>query len=460
MIATAPPAALEELVLTALEAVRAGRAERGGPLPAGGPASVDGGMRRVIGERLGEDRTAAGVALEELARAAAYGAADPSHPACAGHLHCPPLDVAVAADLVVSALNPSLDSWDQAPGGQTFEDTALDVIAGLAGWTRASGAFTTGGTESNLMGLLLAREHGGRGPRTRVLCSEAAHFSIDRGAWLLGLEADVVRLPVDERHRLRPDALAAALGRFGEGCAVVATAGTTDLGAVDPLPEIARLARAHGAWLHVDAAYGGGALLSRRLAPLLNGIELADSIALDLHKLGWQPVPAGVFLARGERALDCLERQVAYLNPADDVDAGLPSRIGRSLRTTRRLDAFKVAVTLRTWGTEGLGELVDRCHDLAIHAAERVEASPHLEPLTPPVLTSVVFRYRSRRRAADAVNAGLRRRLLRSGAAVVGRSEVKGAVWLKLTLLNPWAATTDLDAVLEAVVAAGEEEDR
>jgi L-2,4-diaminobutyrate decarboxylase len=154
-----------------------------------------------------------------------------------------------------------------------------------------------------------------------------------------------------------------------------------------------------------------------------------------------------VFLTRAASALDPLARRVAYLNPADDEDAGYPSLLGHSLRTTRRVDAFKIAVTFRALGRDGLGRLVDACHDLARHAAARVVAHPDLELAAGPVLTTVVFRHRG----GDAVNAGLRRRLLERGTAVVGRTELDGAVWLKLTLLNPYATTADVDALLGAV---------
>src|SRR5205814_6973305 len=165
-------------------------------------------------------------------------------------------------------------------------------------------------------------------------------------------------------------------------------------GSIDPLRDTAALAAGYGAWLHVDAAYGGGALFSDRLAGLLDGLHKADSVSLDLHKFGWQPVAAGVFLAGSAQALCPLARRVAYLNPADDEEAGYPSLLGRSLRTTRRVDALKVAVTFRALGRRGLGGLVDACHDLALHAAARIADDDRLELAAPPVLSTVVFRYR------------------------------------------------------------------
>jgi L-2,4-diaminobutyrate decarboxylase len=343
-------------------------------------------------------------------------------------------------------------------------------LTGLVGFdrSRAGGVVTTGGSESNLMGLLLARERAVPGAarqgvpagRYRIFASTVAHFSVHRAAGLLGLGEDaVVPVRTGSDHRLDPAALdaelAAAVAAGDRPVAVVATAGTTDLGAIDPLVEVAAIAARHGVWLHVDAAYGGGALFSDRLAPLLAGVERADSVGLDLHKLGWQPVAAGVFLARDEASLGALARRAEYLNPADDEDAGYASLLGRSLRTTRRPDALKIAVTLRALGRRGLGALVDRCSALARYAAAQIRASDTLELYQPPVLTTVVFRYR----ASDVVNAELRRSLLAAGAAVVGRTAIDGQVWLKLTLLNPDATEADIDGLLTAISAAGRVEE-
>nr|WP_055484481.1 pyridoxal-dependent decarboxylase [Streptomyces sp. WMMB 322] len=487
----AGPRSLEPLLRSVLDALGAGAARRAGPLPAGSPAELATDVALAFAKAEGEE------ALHGLTEVLAHGSADPADPSCAAHLHCPPLAVAVAADLAVSALNPSQDSWDQAPAATAMETLLLEELAQLAGYdpAEAAGVLTSGGTESNLMGLMLARDRvlgretgrqielsgvpgvQGGARRPRIFTSEAAHFSVQRSAALLGLGEDAVTpVPVDHQLRMKPDALAAAL-RDCAACgdvpvAVVATAGTTDTGAVDPLRTCAKLAAEHGAWLHVDAAYGGGALLSDELAPLMAGIALADSVSLDWHKLGWQPVAAGVFLVRQAETYASLARRAVYLNPQDDEEAGYPSLLGLSLRTTRRTDAFKIAVTLRTLGREGLGRLVDSCHALARSGAEAVRAHPRLELHADPVLTAFLFRYVPENPEnpeytdpshADRVNAGLRRRLLREGRAVVGRTELPGEgpgrVRLKLTLLNPHATPADVERLLHAVAAAGQAEE-
>lgn len=472
------PEHLRPLVTVALEALGKGAVDRNGPVPAGGPEGVARAMRSA-GDPLPDDGVGAREALTEMAQVFTATSVDPADPACAGHLHAPPLTVAVAADLVASTLNGSLDSWDQAPSGTAVEADVVRALARLVGYDPgvAGGAITSGGTESTLTGLLLAREHAlrdadgtvpavsgmGTHGSALVFCSAEAHFSVARSAGVLGLGEDAVTpIPVDGEHRMDPAALRAALVEARESAripvAVVATAGTTDLGVVDPLHEIADVAAEAGVWLHVDAAYGGGALFSERLAALLGGVERADSVALDLHKLGWQPVASGVLLTRAAELFDPLERRVAYLNTEDDELAGYRGLLGRSLRTTRRPDALKMAVTLRAVGRRTFGRLVDRCHELAWYAASRVAAHPRLELYRDPVLTTVVFRYLPEDGAADTVNAALRRSLLDDGRAVVGRTEFDGAVHLKLTLLNPHATEADIDALIEDVAAAGDKE--
>lgn len=451
--------ALAALVGTALTALAAGRRQRRGPAPAASPAEVERAVDVALAASpLPEHGVGDEAALVDLVTAVTTGAADPTDPACAGHLHCPPLPVAVAADLVASALNQSLDSWDQAPAATVLEQRVVGALGDLAGLPGAAGVMTTGGTASTYTALLLARD--AVPTPVRVYSSEIAHFSVDRGAHLLGL-GEVVKVPLDADHRIDLTALAGLLDEAPDDLrpVVVATAGSTDLGSIDPLPELAALAHAHGGWLHVDAAYGGGLLFSETHRALLDGLAQAETVSLDLHKLGWQPVAAGVLLARDPALFGPLARRAAYLNPLDDEESGYTSQLGRSLRTTRRADALKVAVTLRALGRRGLGAKVDACLALARYAAEEVRRRPELELFADPVLSTVVFRYVGQDgRADDETQGRLRRALLASGQAVVGRTELDGRVQLKLTLLNPDATVQDVDRVLDLVVAAGRSE--
>jgi L-2,4-diaminobutyrate decarboxylase len=463
-----------------------------GPIPRG----VAGDVLRAAAAELGApELPAEGVgpeaALCRIARALVCQGLDLSHPRAAAHLQPPPLSVAVVADALASASNASLDTYDSGPSAIAIERWLIGVLAGMAGLgPEADGVLTPGGSLSNLLGLLLARDAVAlregvdarrdgiaAWPRPVVFCSELAHFSVHRACAALGLgESSVRTLPTDERRRIVPGQLARVLRELRGAAtplAIVATAGTTDFGSIDPLPELADIARDHGVWLHVDAAYGFGALFSERLAERLVGLSRADSITLDLHKLGWQPAAASVLLVANTAAFSALGREVPYLNPSDDGDAGLDGLLGRSLQTTRRPDAVKVVATLLAYGRRGLGDMVDICHDLARHAEQRIRAEPELELVAPAELTTVVFRYRSRARGEshagveDGVNGALRRRLLEAGTALIGRtlvsepgSEPPARVCLKLTLLNPTATPRDIDELLDSVLRAGREAQR
>ncbi|MFC9634218.1 pyridoxal phosphate-dependent decarboxylase family protein [Streptomyces mirabilis] len=436
------PGALRPLLDTVLDALRDGGEARGGPLPAGGPESVARRVRDAVGDVLPEQGTED--ALHVLVRALAEGAADPAHPLCAAHLHCPPLAVATAADLAASALNPSMDSWDQAPAASELEALVTRALAQEIGADDA--LVTTGGTESNQLAILLAREaHTG----VRLIHGANAHHSLPRAAWLLGLpDPVVVPAPAGTMDLAALDEALTELQGLRGSLLVAATAGTTDAGLIDPLPDIADLCEAHGTRLHIDAAYGGGLLFSDHHRGKLDGLDRAHTVTLDLHKLGWQPVAAGLLVVKDPHDLDALSHRADYLNADDDTEAGLPDLLGRSLRTTRRPDILKVAVTLKTLGRAGLGTLVDQVCARAVELADLVEAHPGFELYDPPTLTTVLFRPAE---ASDEAVAAVRRTLLHEGRAVLGRALLDDRLWLKATLLNPHTRPGDLAALLKLV---------
>lgn len=432
------PDALRPLLRTVLDALAAGGRARGGPLPAGGPEAVAARVAEAVGDVLPDDGDPD--ALRALVQVLAEGAADPADPLCAAHLHCPPLAVATAADLAASALNPSLDSWDQAPAASALEAAVTRALAHAAGL--ADALVTTGGTESNQLALLLARETNGGG--VQLVCGANAHHSLPRAAWLLGLPDPVV-VPTP-RGTLDPAALHETLTALSGPLLVAATAGTTDAGLIDPLPEIAGLCTAHGARLHIDAAYGGGLLFSDRHHDKLAGLEAAHTVTLDLHKLGWQPVAAGLLAVARPRELAALHQRADYLNADDDTEAGFPDLLGRSLRTSRRPDILKTAVTLKTLGRTGLGTLVDQVCARAREFAALVQEHPGFELYDRPVISTVLFRPAE---AGDDAVAAVRRRLLREGRAVLGRARLDGRLWLKATVLNPHTRPDELAQLLK-----------
>jgi L-2,4-diaminobutyrate decarboxylase len=421
--------------------------------------------------------------LDEVGERVLAHGARPWDPACAAHLHSPTLLTAAATELAIGATNQSMDSYDQAPAATLVEDHLVEWLAGVLGLPDgSSGVLTAGGTASNLLGLTLARERAGPpgwsvaadglpagAGNWRIVTSAAAHFSVEQAAALLGLgRRAVVPVAVDGRGRMAADALDIALDRIdGDGhttIAVVGTAGTTDTGAIDPLDALAERAAARQAWFHVDAAVGGALCLSDRLRPLVAGLERADSITTDLHKLWFQPIGASALLVRDPGVLDGLHRHSDYLDRADDEDTGVLNLVRRSLDTSRRFDALKVLVSLRATGGRRMAALVEQLVATAAATADVVDRHPDLELLAAPSTVTVLFRWhpaagpaaRLDGAALDAANTAIQRRLFAEGRAVLGRTRWDGGVALKFTLVNPRTTVDDLARLADLVAAEGQ----
>ncbi|WP_017572543.1 pyridoxal phosphate-dependent decarboxylase family protein [Nocardiopsis halotolerans] len=416
-------------------------------------------------------------ALDELEHLYLDDAVYFHHPRYMGHLNCPVVLPALLGETVLSAVNSSLDTWDQSVGGTLIEQRLIDWTRERIGFGDTSdGVFTSGGSQSNLQALLMARDEAcqragtgsGNGsgsarmadllPRMRVLTSEAGHFSVAKSAALLGLGYDsVITVACDDRRRMRPDALAAELrGCRAEGLvpiAVVATAGTTDFGSLDPLPQIADLCEQRGVWMHVDAAYGCGLLVSRH-RHLLNGIERADSVTVDFHKSFFQPVSSSAIVVRDRAVLRHVTYHADYLNSRSDGSTPLlsPNQVDKSLQTTRRFDALKLWLTLRVMGADGVGALFDSVLDLAASAWSLLDEDPRFTVVTRPTLSTLVFRCvppGAGPELTDAANRYAREALMASGRAFVARTTVDGRPHLKLTLLNPRTTLEDVAEVLD-----------
>jgi glutamate/tyrosine decarboxylase-like PLP-dependent enzyme len=350
-----------------------------------------------------------------------------------------------------------MDAFDASPAGTFVEDALVTRLAQLHGLgDTGSGVMTMGGTASNLLGLLLARDRAGADIRTqglppnewRIVASEAAHDSVRRSAALLGLGTEaVIGIPTDPTGALDPDAIPS----HEHVIAIVGTAGTTDLGAIDPLDALADKAQERGAWFHVDAAVGSGLMLSDRHRHRLKGIERADSVTADLHKLWWMPFGASALLVPDVGVLRAVHHASVYLNRPEDEAEGQLNLVGRSLDTSRRFDALKVLIALRATGRRRLGAMVDAVLDLTQYAAQAITRRPELELVAPAGTIMVAFRHAG----GDDVNIRIHRELFASGAAVIGRTRVNGAVALKLTLMNPATTRADVDALLDLVVSAG-----
>ncbi|MDH6461620.1 L-2,4-diaminobutyrate decarboxylase [Micromonospora sp. A200] len=430
---------------------------------------------RIAGIDLDRPLGDTGAALDELQDVYLRDAVYFHHPRYLAHLNCPVVIPALLGEAVLSAVNSSLDTWDQSAGGTLIERRLIDWTVDRVGLgPAADGVFTSGGTQSNLQAMLLAREEavgwvatsGGTRPsrpeslsRLRILTSAAGHFSVQKAAKLLGLGVDaVVTVGTDAERRMRTDELAREIDRCrGEGLrvmAVVATAGTTDFGTIDPLPQIADICAAAGVLLHVDAAYGCGLLVSPTRRHLLDGIERADSVTVDYHKSFFQPVSSSALLVRDRRVLRHATWHADYLNPARAVEQRIPNQVDKSIQTTRRFDALKLWLTLRIMGPDAVGALFDEVIDRAAAAWQLLTEDPRFEVVTRSQLSTVVFRYLPNgpgRALVDEANLYAREALAASGAALVAGTTVDGAHHLKFTLLNPETSVDDIAHVLDLI---------
>ncbi|MFD8416307.1 pyridoxal phosphate-dependent decarboxylase family protein [Streptomyces sp. NPDC059650] len=404
------------------------------------------------------------------------------HPRYLGHLNCPVVIPAVLGEAILSAVNSSLDTWDQSIGGTLIERRLIDWTARRIGLgPAADGVFTSGGSQSNFHALLLARDEACRKvmqgsdrplaksevlPRLRIFTSEASHFSVKKSAAMLGLGYEaVIAVPVDRNRRMDTSVLALELEEcVREGLypmAVVATAGTTDFGSIDPLPEIARLTAEHSAWMHVDAAYGCGLLVSPTRRHLLDGIEHADSVTVDYHKSFFQPVSSSAVLVRDRDTLQHATYHADYLNPRRMAEERIPNQVDKSIQTTRRFDALKLWMTLRTMGADGIGQLFDEVIDLAAAGWDIIDADSRYEVVVRPQISTLVFRYVPegdvRPDLVDEANLHARKALFASGEAVVAGTKVDGKQYLKFTLLNPQTTTADIEAVLDLLASHAEQ---
>jgi L-2,4-diaminobutyrate decarboxylase len=419
-------------------------------------------------------------ALDEAVGLLAGNSAVVTHPAYLAHLHCAPTVSSLAAEVLISAFNQSLDSFDQAPAATAIEQRVIEYLCGRIGYGHgADGTFTSGGTQSNLHGLLMARDVfarkafgwniGAQGlpPEARswrLLCTHQAHFSARQALRILGLGAvAVVEVPTDGSGSLRADALADCIDETERAGTPIfglfLTAGTTDYGAIDPLDQAVAIAHEHGVWAHVDACVGGCLAFSDTHRHLLRGIERADSVAIDFHKLLFQAITCSALLVRRADSFDVLNDHADYLNPADDAGHDVLNLVGKSVQTTRRFDALKVFVTLRALGQQRIADMIDATCAAAVAAARAVADHPNLMLSAPVTTNTVVVRWHHpalTEEECDDVNNAIRVDLAQSGRAIVGRSRAAGHQSIKLTFVNPLVSADQAAEVIADIAVRGE----
>jgi aromatic-L-amino-acid/L-tryptophan decarboxylase len=382
------------------------------------------------------------------------------HPRFFAYVPSCPTWPGILGDFLASGVNTFQGTWLQSAGTSTVELVVIDWFRQWIGYPgQASGILLSGGSQANLTALACARETqpGGRSENAVVYLSSQGHSSVTRALRVLGFASEQMRaLPVDERYRLRPDALAAAIEndvRAGrQPFLVVANAGATSTGAVDPLDELAAVCAESSVWLHVDAAYGGFAVLTERGRALLAGIEQADSITLDPHKWLYQPYEAGCLLVReGPLLSGAFHIMPDYLQ--DTAVGGVEVNFAdRGIQLTRSARALKLWLSLQYFGVDAFRSAIDRSLDLALHAERRIDASPELELLSPATLGIVCFRRHpagtDEEGTLERLNSDLDRRLAESGEGMISSTRVDGRYALRLCILNHRSRAEDVERVL------------
>lgn len=400
------------------------------------------------------------------------GSMNTANPGYIGHMDSMPTTMSMLGELVTAALNNNMFTLEMSPSFSRLEHSLLQEFGKLFGLGPGSGGVLTGaGGIANLEALTVARnvafdarEHGivGLDRHPVILASDVAHMSLQKATMLLGLGSDAV-IPVETSSdsRMVPRVLRDRIeqARYAEltPFAIVATAGTTTTGNVDPLEEIAQIAQATGLWFHVDAAYGGAAIFSDTERERLNGIEWADSITFNPQKWLYVTKTCSMALFRDYSVLDRAFRiSASYTRGSDDF-----TNLGEiGVQGTRHADVLKLWLALQHIGRRGFGALVDQGYLQATHLTDMIEQRPFLQLASHPETNIVCFRGCPDwipEEGWDSWNSKLQETLLRDAGIFVSLPLYRGNRWLRVILLNPYTDDEVLDRMLQYIDQFAEE---
>jgi len=392
-----------------------------------------------------------------------------SRPACPrffGYVFGSGEPIAALGQFASAVLHQNATAWRSGPSANAIERTVVRWLASAIGCEGFSGSLTLGGSSANLMGLCMARE--AKAPANQagvrggvVYCSAEAHMSNTKAAALLGLGHDSVRLiPVDDAFRMRTDILRETIQRDLNSSlkpvAVVASAGTTATGSIDPIREIAGICREYGLWLHIDGAFG--ALASLAIPQAFDGINLADSISLDPHKWLYQPTGCGCLLYR-----DPTDARRAFSHSGDyarsltnDPIEGF-AYFEESLELSRPFRALSLWLSLRFFGLRAFQQSISDDLHLAQVLAQFIDAEPKLERLAPVALSAVCFHYTDSCSDLDDLNRRILERVIRRGRVYISNATIHGHFALRACIVNHRTTEADVHAVVTEVLAAAGE---
>ena len=427
-------------------------------------------LRRALGGELRDESMDAEAVIDLLARAGDAGIVASTGPRFFGFVVGGALPVSVAADWLTVTWDQNAGIYVLSPTASVVEETAARWLVDLFDLPRdASVGFVTGAQMANLTALAAARYEVLRrvgwdvhtdgltgAPRVHVIAGGDVHITIARALRLLGMGTRMKIAEADEQGRMRPDALAAALKSCEGPTIVCAQIGNVNSGAFDPVDAIAGITRKHGAWLHVDGAFGLWARASTRLRPLARGVELADSWATDAHK--WLNVPqdSGVVIvadAAAHRA--AMSTDASYIVKSSGVER---DPIDWVPEFSRRARGFAVWAALRHLGRNGVRDLIERCCRHARNFAEQLDRSPRVSILNDVVLNQVLVRFTPPRGDGDEFTRAVIGRIQRDGTCWAGGTTWRGMATMRLSVSN-WSTTDeDVTRSAEAMLRCVEEE--
>lgn len=386
------------------------------------------------------------------------------HPRYVGHQVPPGMPLAALADAAVSLLNNSMTIFEMSPAGVPVEESVVRWMCDALGFGAGSGGvLCDGGSIGNLTALVAAREaivgqlRSETNERLAVLASDQAHYCIGRAAQVMG--CTFVPVQSDASYRMDVSALERDLDRFTrEGVRVFAVASSacnTPTGSFDPMEAIADICQKKGLWLHADGAHGASVVLSGRHKHLVRGIERADSVTWDAHKMLMMPsLVTGVLFKRGDAACETYAQRSSYLLDKSPKEEWF-NPAHKTFECTRRNMAVPLYVALRAYGVRGFADHIDDMIALAHRFAEEIRASGDFELAIDPPLNIVCFRYRpaglSDGVSLDDLQTKIRDRVLHSGRFYFVKTRLRSGLFLRTTLLNPHTTIDDLRALLEAV---------
>jgi aromatic-L-amino-acid decarboxylase len=381
--------------------------------------------------------------------------------------------VAAVADLLASVLNQNVTAWRSGPAAVTIERTVVGWLAQAIGCPGFRGSLTGGGSSANLMALAMAREAkipanetGLRSaPQVVVYASEEVHMSIPKSIALLGIGRKNLKLiPTDHDFRLIPAELELAIEQDKkEGkipIAVIASAGTVNTGAIDPLPEIAAIARRHSLWMHIDGAYGTLAAIAS--PGKFASIELADSLSLDPHKWLYQPLDCGCLLYRDVNAAHAafaLTGEYAKTLTNDPVEGF--AFFEESLELSRRFRALRLWISLRYHGLKAFRAAIQKDLDLAQRLASAIANQPKLELMAPVELSAICFRHVGVNPLTEdelnRQNADILKRVVQRGHVYLSNAILRGKFCLRACIVNHRTTEADVDSVIPEVLTAAKD---